>query len=329
MGESENRSGASAAILIGALIVALGIALAFYLALDGPPEAISAGPGTITLTFLLLLPASLSALVSFLTDRAGSKRLGHHLIVPFALMALVLVAGLVFLGEGVICLVLLTPLWLPAAVAGSLLTFGIRRRIRERGRLFCAALLLVPVLAAQVEAQFPPRPQTFTVRREVMIDAPPERVWPLLVAIPSVSPQEGRWNVAQDLLGIPRPLSASLERRGGRIVRLARWQSDIRFEEHVTGWRHGRWIAWDFAFPNPSVRERTDRHISPDGRHLRIERGAYRLEPAPGGRTRLTLEAEYVLQTPLNLYAAWWGEVLLGGIQDNVLAIVRERAERS
>lgn len=283
--------------------------------------------GTISLTFLLLLPAALSALVSFLADLASDRRLLFHLKVPLFLNGAILIAGAVFLREGVLCVVMLLPLWLPAAFAGSLLTFGIRRRIRERGRLFCAALLLIPLLAAQIEAQYPPRPEAYVVTREVIIDAPPERVWPLLVSIPAIAPDERKWNVAQDVMGIPRPVSASLERRGGSLVREARWGSGVRFEEHIARWEPLRAIEWRFAFPDGSVREHTDRHIAPDGTHLRVERGGYRLEAAPEARTRVILETHYVLRTPLNRYAAWWGDLLLGGIQENVLAIVKQRAE--
>ena len=35
----------------------------------------------------------------------------------------------------------------------------------------------------------------------------------------------------------------------------------------------------------------------------------------------------YVAMTHVNFYARWWGELLLGDIQDNVLAVVKQRAE--
>jgi hypothetical protein len=314
-------------ILVGAVLLALCVALVFYLVLDSPGS--SSAPGTIGISFLLLLPAALSALSSYLSDRSGTRRLAHHLLVPLVLMAVILFAGFVFLQEGVVCVALLIPLWLPAAFAGSLLTYGIRRRLRERGRLFCAALLVFPMVATQVEMAFPPQPRTYKVHREILVDAPPERIWPLLVSIPAIAPSEGRWNVSQDLLGIPRPVSARLEWREGRLVRSARWESEVRFEELITDWRPNESIGWRFVFPDDSVREHTDRHISPNGYHLNIERGAYRLQRAPGGRTRVVLETEYVLRTPLRHYAAWWGETLLGDIQDNVLAIIKGRAEAS
>ena len=86
-------------------------------------------------------------------------------------------------------------------------------------------------------------------------------------------------------------------------------------------------LEWSFSFPDDSVRRQTDRHISPDGAHLHIAFGAYRLSPLLGGRTRVELQTRYALRTPVNGYSAWWGDLLLGGIQENVLAIVQQRAE--
>ena len=45
------------------------------------------------------------------------------------------------------------------------------------------------------------------------------------------------------------------------------------------------------------------------------------------GRTLLTLRTNYIAKTHVNPYARLWGEILLGDIQSNVLAIIKQRAE--
>jgi hypothetical protein len=74
------------------------------------------------------------------------------------------------------------------------------------------------------------------------------------------------------------------------------------------------------------LQHHTDEHIAPDGPLLKIDTGDYRLTPLPDGTTRLTLRTNYVAMTHVN-FARWWGELLLGDIQDNVLAVVKQRAE--
>jgi hypothetical protein len=323
--DSQPSPRSSTPLLIASIAVAVGASYLFYLLLgSGGPDATT----TVSITFLLVLPAVLTAITSFLGDPDSTKGLGYHLAIPAILIGIIVLAGLILLQEGVICILMLLPLWIPAAVAGSMATYGLRLRIRERGRLFCTALLLVPLVAAQIEAEFEPATGWYVVEREVIVDTAPSEVWPHLVAIADIEPNEGRWNLTQDVLDIPRPVSASLERRGSKLIRRATWESGVRFEEHITDWRAGRSVEWAFAFPDPSVQQHTDQHIAPHGTHLRIDRGGYRLQATEDGRTRLRLYTRYGLRTPLNGYAAAWGELLLGDIQENVLAIVKGRAER-
>ena len=60
---------------------------------------------------------------------------------------------------------------------------------------------------------------------------------------------------------------------------------------------------------------------------LKILTGSYRLQPLADGRTRLTLTTTYAMRSRLDWYFGWWGERMLGDVQDNVLAIVRQRSE--
>ena len=43
--------------------------------------------------------------------------------------------------------------------------------------------------------------------------------------------------------------------------------------------------------------------------------------------TRLILQTDYVMQTPVNMYNALWGEFFLGDIHNNILATIKTRSE--
>ena len=176
-----------------------------------------------------------------------------------------------------------------------------------------------------IDQQMTPPRETRTVVREIVVDAPAAAVWPRLLAIPAIAPGEGRWNISQNLLRLPRPVAAHLSGTGPGAVRDAHWQDDIRFQEIITDWQPGKALQWRFAFPDPSIHERTDRHIEPHGRHLWIDTGGYRLVPLADGRTKIRLWTRYHVATPFNGYAGWWGERILGDIQNNILAILAER----
>jgi hypothetical protein len=110
-------------------------------------------------------------------------------------------------------------------------------------------------------------------------------------------------------------------------VRTAYWGDKIDFDEDITQWHPGRRLGWSFSFANSSLQDFTDKHIAPDGQFLKIDSGDYTLTPLGDDATLLTLRTRYVAKTHVNLYAELWGEILLGDIESNVLAVIKQRAE--
>lgn len=306
----------------GAIAAALALALGAYLLL----EATRPSRGVVGLSFLVVLPAALSALAAVLADPFGRRPLRSWLRVPLWLLLAVVVLSLALLREGLVCVVMLAIPWTAAGMAGAWAAWSLRRRL-ARGRTLGVAALALPLLAMAGEPLLPVPETARTVARSQVVEAPPEAVWPLLLGIPDVGPHEGRWTVTQDLIGVPRPLGARLLGEGVGAERLARWEGGIRFREVVTAWEPGRRIAWRFAWDDMSGWAMTDRHLLPSGPLLRVTTGGYRLEPLAGGRSRVTLETAYVMRTPLPAYAALWGEVILGDLERNILGVIAARAE--
>lgn len=281
--------------------------------------------------FMAMIPFAIGGLAV----GAGLRVYSHYgcLVAPVLLFAVMFPLVHYGLAEGLICILMVLPFWLAAGLGGGLATWIIHRRAQKMGkdgdatRLQVVGLLALPFAVLYAEEASPPQWQERSVVRSVTIAAPPQDVWPLLVSIPGVAPSEGIATFTHDVAGIPRPTEARLVKRGGQLVRAARWGSDIRFEERVTRLVPDRAIGWDFAFPDTSVQDYTDRHISPDGPMLKIARGGYRLEPLGDGRVRVTLTTTYRMRSRLSWYLELWGEQMLGDVQDNVLAIIKTRAE--
>jgi len=304
-----------------ALFVLLGAAIFIFYGPD--PSSIP------TFAALFLLPAAIGATITKLVDPRGTHSPMGCFVWPTAgLVGAALLAWLT-IGEGAICIAMILPLWLPAAVAGALIQAWSRRQNENaenrQGRIQMLAWVSLPLAAIPLEQQYPQEWETRSVVREVTLNAAPAEVWPLLVTIPAIARNEGAWNVTQDLLGVPRPLDASLVQRGPERVRLARWDRGISFEERITRYKPGQQICWDFVFPNDSVQRETDRHISPDGPFLKIRSGCYTLNRTTDGETLLRLETTYTMRVRLGTYFVGWGELLLGDVQSNILQIVSDR----
>jgi hypothetical protein len=324
---SQNRPGErrTAALRI---LLASGLALAFCLGTYLLLEATRPSSGLFSFTFLLILPGAVSAFVVYVGDPMRRRGISFYLAVPACILGAVIVLAIVFLREGAVCVVMLAPLWFGSGVAGSLLVFGNRKPDKRHDDVFGSALLLLPLAAFVVEPSLPVPSTGATVSRSVVVQARPDQVWPLLRGIPDVQPGEGRWNVTQDIVGVPRPRGARLVGEGVGADRVAEWDHGVRFRERVTAWEPGRQIAWAFVFEDSEGWAFTDPHLRPDSRYFRVVSGGYHMEPLPSGATRVTLHTRYWIRTPVNAYGRLWGEVFLGDMENNLLALVKQRAER-
>jgi len=309
---------------LAALAVALALACAVYLLL----EAVRPDGGLISVSFLFALPAALCAFVSYVADPWKERSHRSYLMVPVWLLGISIVAGLVFLREGVVCVLMLAPPWLASGAAGAELTYRMRRRSGD-GRTYSLAVLALPLVAMQVEPTIPLPTSVVTVSRAIEVDAAPAAIWPLLRGIPDVQPGEGRWNLTQDVIGVPRPLGARLVGHGIGADRRAHWEDGIRFRERIVDWVPGRRIGWTFIFDDIAGWAYTDRHLMPDSPQFTITSGGYRIDPLGPARSRVTIDTSYRLTTPVNAYARAWGELLLGDVENNLLAIIKGRAERA
>lgn len=301
-----------------ALVIALSVFLLFSATRAGSVWFAS-------LWFLALLPGLLCALICYVGDPDRIRSRSFYWGVPPALCAVVCAMSFLVLREGVICLVMLSPVWLISGWVGA---FVMRSQRARMGSSVEFSFLIIPLLAAVVEAQTPIPHEPVTITRSVLVRATPERIWPYTVSTRGIGPHEGRWTITHNILGMPRPRESVVVGAGVDAVRTAYWGEHVNFKERIVDWRPGRKLGWRFDFTDSSVQAYTDKHISPDGEFLKVESGDYRLSPVSPSLTKLTLTTHYVAKTHVNPYAKLWGELLMGDVEENVLFIIKRRAER-
>ncbi len=322
--ESEQRPNGKRSLSLR-LAAAGAIAAAYGIGVYALLQAIK--PGVVSFAFLLVQPAAICAFISYVADLHGTSALERYILVPFwTFLAVVLISVLV-LKEGVVCVLILSPLWLTSGLLGSFSTFYLRRFL-TKGRTYCLTALALPLAVIVVEPSVPMPRQDYAVTRSIVVFASPERIWPFLRGIADVRAGEGRWNVSQDIVGIPRPLSARLIGEGIGAERLASWGMNIAFRERVDAWQENRLIGWQFLFDGSRGWEFTDPHLVPDSPYFQVTTGGYALTPLDSQRTLVTLQTRYWIATPVNAYASLWGELFLGDLEENLLAIIKGRAEQ-
>ncbi len=315
-----------AARIIGAFAVAAAYAVGCYFLVDwARPDS-----GMVMVSFALVQPAAICAFLCYLCDPLARRTKRFYGMVPVVCLVGMIVISAVLLQEGVVCILMLAVPWLISGEIGAMVTYRMRRRDPEAdpSSVFLSpGLLVLPLAMMPIEAMITPPARDYTVTRTILIDAPAETIWPLMQGIPDVARGEGRWNLSQDVIGIPRPTGAWLEGSGIGAIRHARWDHGIAFREIVTQWQPGRRIGWTFDFAGSEGWEFTDRHLRPDSEYMQIRKGGYELIPQGNGKHLLKLETSYTARTHFNPYAALWGEFFLGDLENNILTAIRNRAE--
>src|SRR5207253_1955637 len=128
----------------------------------------------------------------------------------------------------------------------------------------------------------------------IEIEAPPEQVWPRVLAFGDPAPPP-EWFFR---LGLAYPVRARLEGQGVGAVRHCEFSTGT-FVEPITAWEPARRLAFDVAAQPPSMQEWSPyRRLHPphlDGT-MRSRRGEFRLVALPGARTRLEGSTWYQLE---------------------------------
>ena len=289
--------------IAGILLTLCYAALLYLLVFLGSDVSLVAG--------LFLYPLGLGLATQALTDPRIQKTAGRIYLRSLLAVAVLCAILLAMAMETIICVVMAVPIVLPmmfvGVLTGRVLMWALLRRLNRTTMQACALLLpLLPVMIG-IDVTWPAR--NYVVETAMVINAPVARVWDNTVSIPMIADEERRWSISHNVLGIPRPVDAVMV----GDIRHLRWSDGVEFQEHVTARRDHDWLEWQFVFHDP--------YIYPEGPELFLTRGSYQLQALDSGRMH------YMLQTPLDGYLAWWGQLMLNDFHAGVLHVIKGRSE--
>jgi len=245
-----------------------------------------------------------------------------------------MLASMVFLlasgGEGLICVAMALPFALLMALVGAALGQAV---VNLDGRpnplpMLTAVLVLYPA-AQEYEARTAEAPTPHLVRSQLVVNAPPARVWAVLMQPVAYPPASGWFRAG---VVYPTRTAFALDSATGQRTLVCHYsQGNARLP--VVAWEPGR--ALTFAVPPPHM-PAPMRELSPypqiHAPHLhgyfQVDSGTFRLRPLPGGRT--VLEARTVYRHAIGPRTYWqlWSDYLLDAMHTQVLATLKTQAER-
>ena len=288
--------------------------------------------GVMTIGFIFVMPFVLGVIAVSAAPRSVRRSWGYGLIASLISCLSSLVLMSVFALELAICLLMLSPASLLMALLGGLLATWVARTVSrpEQQSHMAMAMALLPFLVTPIESQFPTADsyRVVSVRQPIRADA--AAVWFQITHFEPIQPSEHRLS-AFNLLGMPKPVAATLMGAGPGVIRRGVYENGLTFREVVTDWQpertFGFTIGLDPEVPTPAP------YDGIGGRYLELLSARYSIEPAPPGENGdagtvvLVLESRHRVSTRFNEYSGAWTEFILSDLQRYLLRIVKERAE--
>jgi len=225
--------------------------------------------------------------------------------------------------EGAICLFMGMPLTLTVGLIGSWLGWRLSNAIvdyrKRRVGMSAAFLIPVAIVALTPSESHTSHHRHVTVR---VISAAPEKIWPWLFTLDRL-PTPTEWVFRA---GMAYPVGTTT--KGLRRVCLL---STGPMPEKIRVREENRRLAFDVLDVPPSIRETNpfgEVHASHDLEAFRPTAGEFRLEPLPGGRTRVIATTWYDHDYAPEAYWSLWTEAVVCSVHNRVLDEVERRAVR-
>ena len=291
--EAKRRNGMIAWGLLAANGVAAGmIGLGFWL------QHLNGAAASVLISSDFLLVPLVMGLVTAFFWKSFTLTTMEYFTYSLLNSGLGLVTAGIFMHEGVICLIIVSPLLLFFIFLGALLGRWLFQYSNNRLNLslipFALAFLAIDVLS--------PHHYENSVSDRVLIHAPPSRVWGHLAAVPLITEKPNFWLFQ---MGLPYPVASTVSGAGVGARRRCVFSHHRVFEEQITEWQPGRRLTFDIT------RQPRDPEILG---HARVERGQFVLQDNHDGTTTLIGTSWYELY----VYPSWYYDLWARSIAQQV-----------
>lgn len=309
------------------IAIAAGVIYGLLLRVGFEKKSFGAFFQIVSTTFLVVAPFSLGAISVLMAAGGKPISLGNQIVIALTAMLLFLVAMFICFLEGLICLVLVAPVFLFASIIGGILAGWVNNRFRV-SKASLSSFAFLPLLLGPIEANLPPTTSEQTVITRIAILAPPAVVFDQILSAKNIRPDELGFSFVH-LIGLPKPLQASMDGTGVGAIRTSRWEKEVSFQERITVWDKPKALHYNFNIPAGAIpKNALDRHVEMGGEYFTVLDGGYDLVETNSG-TELRLTTRFLNKSQLKLYGDLWGRMVLEDFHQSILGLMKRRAEET
>ena len=304
--------------VLAGMLVGLGMRVAFFGDPGGMYSAMMA-------SFIFLSPLVVGATTVYVAERRLRRTWSYYIVSSVSANLLFVCATLLMLIEGLICAIVIVPLFAIVGMIGGLI-MGIVCRLTMWPKQTLYSIALLPFLLGGVEGTIETPSRFGTVERTVSIAAAPEVIWQEIMNAGDIQP--GEMNRAWIFrIGVPLPLAGVVQQSPEGPVRKITMGKDVHFDQVFTEFEENRYVHWTYrlyedSFPPYAL----DDHVLVGGYYFDVRDTSYSLVPIARG-TELRIRMGYRVTTQFNWYAEPVAQLLLGNFEEVVLDFYRRRSQ--
>ena len=277
-------------------------------------------------SFLFLLPSTVGALTVYFSNTENVKKLSYRILVPWIPIFAFFIITLAFAIEGWPCLLMILPVFLLAASIGGLIGGYFKLKKRDN-KIYVSILTLLPLFISPIENWIGANTHSYKAYTYIDINASADKIWSNVTRVREISKEQDKGWLTKSL-GFPRPVKAELNFEGVGAYREAKFTNGLVFHETVSEYVDKKKMVFSIkAYPYEIPSTTMDEHVVIGGQYFDVLNGTYELEKLNDKTYRLHLYSHFKLTTTFNFYASWWASWIMKDIQNNILQVVRQRAE--
>lgn len=309
------------------LILIIPVVYAILLRLCFGVESWSELYEVMSYSFLFFVPTIVGILTMYLSPKDRVRSLAYRIFTPWIPVFLFFILTILTNIEGWACWIMILPVFLFAATLGGLIGgHWILRKPSDKMKI--SLVVLLPLLLGPIESYIGSIPAEYEAYTYIDIEAPADVIWGHVTRVQTI-PEDQDTGWLTNFLGFPRPVRAELDFEGVGAYREAIFTGGLVFHESVTEYEDNVKMVFDIkAYPHEIPAATMDEHVVIGGKYFDVLNGTYELEALDAGIYRLHLTSRFEMNTTFNFYAGWWGKMIMEDIQDNILRVEKNRAEK-
>ena len=217
------------------------------------------------------------------------------------------------LGEGILCLLIVSPLIGAFVITGAFLGRAMFKRKNQKLNVSVISLLIAVFIVDSISDH----DHENLVADEILIEATPDKIWPHVVAFDKIEEKEKYWFFK---IGMPSPMATTVSARELGANRKCIFSNGYIFDETIVEFEENKKLTFDI------IDQPKDPEIMG---HIDIKRGQFILKDNGNGTTTLIGNSWYKLYVFPTWYFDLWAENVTRNVHFRVMEHIKHLSEKN